>query len=81
MILLPARTSQIVRLLMNSHSFSSRTLMEALHKNVEWTEVIKVLTPFSGGIYLSLYRYTFVFAIVKIHPSEMAVLLKEFLRT
>ena len=51
MILLPARTSQIVRLLMNSHSFLSRTLMEALHKNVEWTEVIEVLTPFSGGIY------------------------------
>ncbi len=25
--------------------------MEALHKNVEWTEVIEVLTPFSGGIY------------------------------
>ncbi len=48
MILLPARTSQIVRLLMNSHSFTSRTLMEALHKNVEWTEVIEVLTPFSG---------------------------------
>ena len=23
--------------------------MEALHKNVEWTEVIEVLTPFSGG--------------------------------
>jgi hypothetical protein len=23
--------------------------MEALHENVEWTEVIKVLTPFSGG--------------------------------
>ncbi len=49
MILLPARTSQIVRLLMNSHSFSSRTLMETLHKNVEGTEVIEVLTPFSGG--------------------------------
>ncbi len=30
---------------------------------------------------VSLYQYTFVFAIVKIHPSEMAVLLKEFLRT
>jgi hypothetical protein len=28
-----------------------------------------------------LYRYIFVFAIMKIHPSEMAVLLKEFLRT
>jgi hypothetical protein len=50
-ILLPARTSQFVRLLMNSHSFLSRTLMEALHENVELTEVIKVLTPFSGGIY------------------------------
>jgi hypothetical protein len=25
--------------------------MEALQENVEWTEVIKVLTPFSGGIY------------------------------
>ncbi len=49
MILLPARTSQIVRLLMNSHSFSSRTLMEALLENVEWTEMIEVLTPFSGG--------------------------------
>jgi hypothetical protein len=23
--------------------------MEALHENVEWTEVIEVLTPFSGG--------------------------------
>ncbi len=34
---------------MNSHSFLSRTLMEALHKNVEQTEVIEVLTPFSGG--------------------------------
>ncbi len=49
MILLPARTSQIVRLLMNPHSFSSRTLMEALHENVEWTDVIEVLTPFYGG--------------------------------
>ncbi len=51
MILLLARTSQIVRLLMNSHSFLSRTLMEALHENVKWTEVIEVLTPYSGGIY------------------------------
>jgi hypothetical protein len=25
--------------------------MEALHENVEWTGVIEVLTPFSGGIY------------------------------
>ena len=25
--------------------------MEALHENVEWAEVIEVLTPFSGGIY------------------------------
>jgi hypothetical protein len=25
--------------------------MEALHENVEWTEVIELLTPFSGGIY------------------------------
>jgi hypothetical protein len=25
--------------------------MEALHENVEWTEVIEVLTPFWGGIY------------------------------
>ncbi len=49
MILLPARTSQNVKLLMNSHSFLSRTLMEALHKNVEWTEVIEVLTTFLGG--------------------------------
>jgi hypothetical protein len=23
--------------------------MEALHENVEWTEVIEVLTPFFGG--------------------------------
>jgi hypothetical protein len=25
--------------------------MEALHKNVEWTEVIEVLTPFFWGTY------------------------------
>ena len=31
--------------------FLKQNSMEALHENVEWTEVIKVLTPFSGGIY------------------------------
>ncbi len=28
--------------------FLKQNSMEALHKNVEWTEVIEVLTPFSG---------------------------------
>ncbi len=31
--------------------FLKQNSMEALHKNVEWTEVIEVLTPFFWGIY------------------------------
>jgi hypothetical protein len=34
-----------VRLLVNSYSFFGRTLLGVPHKNVEWTEVLKVLTP------------------------------------
>ncbi len=30
--------------------FLEQNSMEALHENVEWTEVIKVLTPFLLGI-------------------------------
>jgi hypothetical protein len=40
--------------------------MQALHKNVEWTEVIEVLTPFSGGIYREREIFTGLLALTRV---------------